>query len=96
MNTQTAEQALQKMPQQFTSNAFYKIMRKINPDGYISDHLVLIFLKTNCIHLDKRLWEKKALQSKQMTIDTSLEQAIALVKAAGLRIMKPVNEWQEI
>ena len=46
-----------------------------------------------------KTWAKKAMTNElhfDPFIETSLEEAIKTVKAAGYKVMKPINDWIEL
>lgn len=92
------KQALEKMPYTFTSHMFCRVAANYGlTKRDIDNGVVAYFLKQNCNQLSsKRSWAKKTAGTNTIFQTSTLEEAIKMVKDAGYKVMKPVNEWQEV
>lgn len=92
------QKALDKMPQQFSSNEFSdKAIRLGYPKEMISRGRLGLFLHKNCIQSpeSRRMWMKKK-DDQTLHFNVDLETAIGLLKMKGYKIMKPKTDWEEI
>jgi hypothetical protein len=90
--------ALDKMPQQFSSNEFSERAIKLGyPRQMIARGRMGLFLHKNCVQSaeSKRMWEKKK-DEQTLNFNVDLETAIGLLKMKGYKIMKPKTDWEEI
>lgn len=92
-------ETLTEMPVTFSSNLFSTVAQKKGlTKQEVANGVIGMFLHKNCIQskLTRRMWHKKDLKSNDLTDMDVLNEAIKLVKSAGLKVMKPINEWIEI
>ena len=104
------QKAFERMPNTFTSKQFLKVAREFGyPENKILGHDNLDFMRAHARQsgFRKKTWEKfSEYQKSGSTIlikkasmpkpvkNIQLEQAIEIVKAAGLKIMK--QTWTEL
>ena len=103
MSLEQLKNNLDQMPDCFTSHEFVKALKKKGfSEKLLRNGYALEFLKRNCRQEARRskVWYKVKEGSGQQQIfqeDDKMEKdAVAYLKSLGYRIMKPVNEWQEM
>lgn len=95
-NTEVMENALLKMPSEFTSNEFCLKLREMGiSKDFTSSGSVGDFLKRKCnqSNYSKRTWQKS---TKNTQSEMTIESAIRLLKSEGYRVLMPINEWKEL
>ena len=92
------DQAFERMPINFSSRQFYAEARKFGAtETMLNNDIATNFLKRKCKKMTARTWAKKqASASTDYFADDDLEQAIILVKASGLRVLRSKQDWEEI
>jgi hypothetical protein len=88
--------ALEKMPDFFSSNQFADAAIRLNyPKIAITKGMLGSYLHKHATqsNTSKRMWHKRVNYPHQFN---DIDAAIALLKSHGYRILKPVNDWQEI
>lgn len=90
------KQTLDNMTDIFSSNEFVKEAARL---GFKQRDIDLgkcrNFLIENAEqHGSRRTWRKK--NTELFDVENQIQKAIDLLKKHGYKIMKPVNEWQEV
>ncbi len=89
---------LETMPNSFTSNEFCKCARKKGyPKNLVVNGFCLKFLLQHAVRASesKRMWTKMN-QKIHTTNENEIQQAIALLKSNGYKVMKPISDWAEV
>ena len=96
--TQAFQKAFEAMPQKFTGDMFVAKLRKL---GLSTDEIKyyekrrVAFYKKNCTSYGKRSYEKRNLFTSNVS-QVSFETAVAIVKKAGCKVLKPNTTFEEI
>jgi hypothetical protein len=87
---------LSQMPESFSSNEF-AIQAKKNgiskrqiANGIIASYLNINATKGN----SRRMWVKTS--ASRTTVSSDIEYCIARLKELGYKVLKPINQWEEI
>jgi hypothetical protein len=87
---------LSQMPESFSSNEF-AIQAKKNgiskrqiANGIIASYLNINATKGN----SRRMWIKTS--TSRSTVSPDIEYCIARLKELGYKVLKPINQWEEI
>lgn len=97
---------LNQMPMYFSSNGFTKkAMANGLPKNFVHNAACNRFLYANCNRHGRRQWSKKVdIKEKQIELDIIVNKsqmltennAIALLKSLGYKILKPKTEFVEL
>jgi hypothetical protein len=102
------EKAFQSVGREFTSHEFGKEVKRIikSETGYYPKYRIRggEYLHTVAIQTSLRRWVKNQIDGKKSFTGTIEEfayswdesKAIAYLKSKGYKIMKPVNQWEEV
>jgi hypothetical protein len=95
------EQALKAMPDRFTSSDLSGLAQENGANPYHTREGAIGFWlqdRDDVERISTRTWVKKGVepQSESVPDITTEEQAVALLKSLGYRIMKPTTQWEEL
>ena len=97
MNEQIYTAVVAEMPPVFTSNQFCKELRARGVTQREIDNMwPFNWLQGRATRHSRRGWQKTGVIQLSINADAQIEAAVQLLKKAGYKIFKPINEYKEI